>query len=60
VKRRQSPNSDHETNAHGIEDQSVVELATTEVITDRSNGSQDVLGPLIIAPAHNGIASANT
>jgi hypothetical protein len=46
--------------AHGIENQPVVELATTEVLADRSNGSRDVLETLIIAPAHKGIASAKT
>ncbi len=49
-----------ETHAYGIEDQPVVEVATTEVIADRGNGSQDVLETLTIASAHNGIASANT
>jgi len=49
-----------EMHAHGIEDQPVVELAATEVLADCTNGSQDVLEKLIIAPAHNGIASANT
>ena len=49
-----------EANVYGVDDQPVVEHATTEVIADRCNRRQDVLEPLVVSPTHNGIASAST
>lgn len=46
--------------AHRVEHQPVVEPATTEVCTVRCDGGLNVLETLIVAPAHNGIASART
>ena len=59
IARTDLPDLD-EADVYGVEDQPVVERATTEVIADRFNRGQDVLEPLVVSPAHNGIASAST
>ena len=48
-----------EPNPDRIEHQPVVDRSTTKMVVNRGDRRQDVLEPLIVAPAHNEMASAS-